>query len=1182
MILWRQRRSSQAKSRNTWVKTKMTVFLRRAFCVASLFLLSNVPQIVHAQSPAAPQPRVVQGVRNDQLVTLRGNLHPAARAANDRGALPATQPITRMHLLLQRSAAQETALQQLMAQQLDPKSPQYHAWLTPQQFGEQFGPADSDIQAVKDWLISQGFVDLKVNNGKTIIEFRGTAGQVQNAFHTEVHRLSVNGEEHFANMQEPKIPAALAPVVTGVVGLHNFHPKPLLRRLGKFQRNMKTGEITPLFTFTDVNGTFFGVGPADFATIYNVPSTLNAANPTTTYDGSGVTIAVVGQTNVNLQDIRDYRNIFGLPANDPQIILNGPDPGLVSGDEGESDLDLELSGAVAPHATIELVATEKKSTDGLGGVDASAEYIVDNNVAPILSDSYGSCEPGLGTAGNAFYGSLWQQAAAEGISVLVAAGDEGSAGCSDPNKETFSGQVAMDTPGIFVSGIASTPYDVAMGGTDFNQAGQQNTYWNATNSGSQQVSAKGYIPEMPWNDSCAATGLTGCNSVTSTSASLNIVAGSGGPSSIYPKPSWQSGVTGVPSDGFRDLPDVSLFSSDGGAVDSTGKTTNKSFYIVCESDEDIAGDTGCNLTTFSSTTPFHDFQAVGGTSAAAPAFAGIMALINQKTGQRQGNANVELYSLAKGEAFATCDSGQGTSGKPSNTTCVFNDITSNKAANGNTPNLDNSVPCSGGSANCSKTSSGGFGVLAANGAPAFPTGLGYDLATGLGSVNVTNLINNWTTAGGLIGTSTTLSPATISGTAGSSFTLTGSVTKTSGTGTPTGLVVFENASSNTPAGNVPAENIRSGAIASDPATLTASGTYSVNTAFLPAGTYSLKAHYGGDTVFAPSDSTPITVTLTQQSSKVLISFVNAAGNLVTSSQSVAYGSSYILRADVTNSSGTPCQNQTSFAISFICPTGSIMLLDNGQPLNDFPNAQNNNATNAARLNNRGFAEDQPIQLPVGSHSISATYNADPTSAFTSSSSSNTLSITISQATTTTAVTSNTSSITSGGSVTLTATVSTESNSAQGPTGTVQFLNGSANLGSAASCTPTAANNNATTPVTAFCTATLTTALSALPPGFLHDPQPRNTPRLPYVIVTSLAVALALLSFLLAAGHAARRRQYAYAGLALFLIAAAALAGCGGGSSTGGGGGSARSITAHYSGDTNYASSTSAALSITVK
>lgn len=1125
-----------------YVAGVVTAWIGASFCLGG---------VAFGQTPA--HARIIEATRNDQVVTLRGNVHPMARPANDRGLLLDQQPVTRMHVLLQRSAEQESALQQLLAQQLTPGSPKFHAWLTPQEFGQQFGPADSDVQVVKDWLASQGFSGLKVNNGKTLIEFSGTAGQVRNAFHIEIHHLSVNGKEHFANMQEPQIPAAFAPVVAGIVGLHNFHPKPLLRRFGKFQRNMKTGEITPLFTFTDVNGTFFGVGPADFKRIYNVP---------VTFDGTGQSIAIVAQTNINIQDVRDFRSIFGLPSNDPQIILNGADPGLVSGDEGESDLDVEWSGAVAPRAKIILVGTGVTDTDGLGGVDLSAEYIVDNNVAPVMSDSYGSCESALGTGGNGFYNSLWQQAAAEGITVSVSAGDDGSAGCSDPNTESASGQISTLTPGIAVSGIASTPFNVAMGGTDFDQAGKQTTFWGPVSADdpTTQVSALGYIPEITWNDSCAnaatSANLTACAnaSAASTTAPLNIVAGSGGPSSIYTKTqaAWQTGF----GDTKRDLPDVSLFSSDGG----NPSAPSNSFYIVCESDQDITGDTGCNLTKFTTSSPFHDFQAVGGTSAAAPAFAGIMALVNQKTGQRQGNANITLYSLAKSETFANCNSTNGTSGSAANTTCVFNDITKGNI----------SVPCTGGSTNCSKTTSGGFGVLVSNGNPAFAATAGYDLATGLGSVNVANLISKWTTPT-LISTSVTLasSPSPITGTVGTAFTLSGKVTKSSGSAALTGAVVFENTATAFPADST----------TPDPS----SGNYSVSTAFLPAGTYSLKAHYGGDPTYADSDSATLSVNLAKQASKVLISFVSFDANnnpvLSTTAQNVQYGSDYILRVDVQNAAGTPCQNVGTGAVSFICPTGSVNLLDNGQALKDFPNAQTPNASSTSRLNDRGFAEDQPIQLNVGSHPITASYTADATSSYTSQASSNALSITITQATTTTVVTSSIASITSGGSITLTATVSTNSNSAAGPTGTVQFLNGGANLGAAAMCTAAGATSSAR----ASCTAKLTTTLSALPPGII-DSRPRNTPFVVLAwLAAILAMLLAMLSFVLAAKLATRRRQYSYAGVAFLLIAAAALAGCGGSSSSGGGGGgdSARSITAHYSGDTNYVASTSSATTVTV-
>jgi len=1109
-------------------------------CALVLGLLSASPLLFaqsYQQSPASEslrQARVVQSVRDDKLSTLRGNIHPMARAENDRGALPLTQPVTRMHLLLQRSSAQETALQQLLADQQDPKSPRYHAWLTPQQFGEQYGPAESDIQAVKDWLSSQGFSNLKLNNGKTLIEFDGAAGQIRNAFHTDVHRLSVNGKDHFANMQEPQIPEALAPVVGGIKGLANFHPKPLLKRLGKFQRNASTGEISPLFTFTDVNGTFFGVGPADFKKIYNVPSTL---------DGTGVSIAIVAQSNINLQDAADFRSIFGLAAKAPTVVLNGPDPGLVSGDEGESDLDVEWSSAIAPNATIVFVPTLLTNTDGGGGVDESAEFIVDNNLAPILSDSYGACESNLGTAGNQFYQLLWQQAAAQGITVVVSAGDNGSANCDDPNS------VNSATHGIAVSGIASTPFDVAMGGTDFDQANNTSAFWNSTNTGSAQVSAKGYIPEIVWNDSCANSATSGSLTVcanastTSTTSPLDIVAGSGGPSSVYVKPAFQSGISGIPADNKRDLPDVSLFSSDG---------QNKSFYIVCQTDSDIAGDTGCNLTTFSPNSPFHDFQAVGGTSAAAPTFAAIMALINQKTGQRQGNANIELYNLARAESYSNCNSSSFTnpaSAPPS--TCVFLDVTKGT----------NDVPCVGASTNCSKSASGGNGVLVSGSAPAFAATAGYDLASGLGSVNVANMTNAWTTAsaGGTAPT-VTLNPASVTGTAGTiAGNLSGTVTGSGGT--PTGVVIIENSANNAP--------LTSAALSG--------GSYSVAAAFLPAGTYSARAHYSGDSNFAPKDSTPISITLSKQASQVLVSFVNSTGNLVTGAQNVTYGSPYILRVDVENAGGTACQN-ASGVVTFICPTGTVSLSDGGSALKDFPNAQTGNATNVARLNDHGFIEDQPIQLNVGSHSITAAYSADASSSYNSNSSSNTLSVTITKATTTATVSSNVTSISSGGSVTLTATVSSQSNSSQGPTGTVQFMNGSATIGVPASCTPAGATSSAG----ASCTAQLTTALSALPPGFFRPPAPRNSP---FVILTGLFATAALLSFLLAAKLAARRKQFAYTAAVFLLIAAAALGGCSASSSSGGGGGgggSSRSITANYSGDTNYTSSTSSAISITVK
>src|SRR5882762_3264120 len=311
-----------------------------------------------AQQTGRVAARVIDTVDDTNRTPLRGNVHPMARAEFDRGTVADAQPLTRILLLLQRSAEQEAALRQLMEEQQSKNSPNYHAWVTPEDFGKRFGPADTDVQAVTDWLNSHGFQSIKVAKGKTVVEFSGNVGQVRNAFGTEIHKLNVKGEDHFSNVSDPQIPAALVPVVRGVVALHNFRHEPHIHLIGTFQRTKATGEIRPLFTYTNSNGQFFAMGPADFAKIYNVPTTVNGAPA-----GQGQTIAIVGRTNINGQDVRDFRAMFGLPANDPIIVLNGPDPGIAStGEETEADLDVEWASAVAPNATIKLVVTETPDT----------------------------------------------------------------------------------------------------------------------------------------------------------------------------------------------------------------------------------------------------------------------------------------------------------------------------------------------------------------------------------------------------------------------------------------------------------------------------------------------------------------------------------------------------------------------------------------------------------------------------------------------------------------------------------------------------------------------------------------------------------------------------------------------------------------------------------------------------
>jgi subtilase family serine protease len=1112
--------------------------------------------------------RVVEQIDEARTVNIRGNVHPLARAEFDRGAVAESQPMTRMLLLLQRSAEQETALRQLIDAQQTKASGSYHAWLTPAQFGQQFGPSDADVQAVTDWLTKQGFQVAKVSAGRTTIEFHGTVAQVQNAFQTQIHHFVVNGEDHIANASDPSIPEALAPVVAGVVALNNFPKHSMMHRVGTFQRDLATGQVKPLFTYTDMNGTFYGVGPADFATIYNIPSTITGAVPGP--PGTGQSIAVVGQSNINAQDVCDFRNLFGITTDCTalvapstgllQVIVNGPDPGILesTGDEGESDLDVEWAGAVAPAAQVLFVVSQSTMSNPAQvsqGVDLSALYIIDNNLAPVMSNSYGNCELALGSTGNSFYNALWQQATAQGITVVIAAGDNGSAGC-DPNPSVNPNAASQ---GLAVNGFASTPYSVVVGGTEFNQSSSNfSTYWNSTNAANTQLSAKGYISEVPWDDStCAANFPAACTTVDSSGGDIS--AGSGGPSNCavfngsgncsagYAKPAYQVGIT--PADNVRDIPDVSLFASNG---------FNNSFYIVCQSDQN-PNSVPCDLST-STTSGTHNFQGVGGTSGGTPAFAAIIALVNQKTGQRQGNANYILYALAAKETYASCNSSSFTNpGTPAPASCVFYDITTG----------NNSVACVAGSPNCSNTGSSGYGVMVSgssteHGNPAFQAVAGYDLATGLGSINVANLLNSWGTI------TRTASATALTGASGGTPSGTAFTAKATVTPTPTG-----------PAGT---ESVALNAMASDGTTVLASmgpftltgGVANISTNLLPPNTASVVATYGGDVALGASTSAPVAVAVSgaNLTSKTTMSFVTFDTNnnpiLSTAAQNITYGSPYILQVAVAPSSGPNSGKQcwsSGPVTAFPCPTGTVTVTDNGSPLNDWPNAGTPNATNAPKLNNQGIAEDQPIQLPVGSHSIAATYAGDPNY---QTSTSNTLSVTVAKASTTTSVASSVGTITSGATVTLTALVTTPSNGA-GPTGTVTFTNGSASLGTGTCAATSGANNpngtNGTTAGTAFCTATLTAAISALYPAPQSRPRPPVVPIL--LLAMSIVAYLALLRWMPQNG----KRAYAYAGLVVFALMAVAIAGCGGGGGGGGGGGKTVTINASYPGDANYNLST---------
>ncbi|MGC2356516.1 MAG: protease pro-enzyme activation domain-containing protein, partial [Candidatus Acidiferrum sp.] len=443
---------------------------RLRFLSSGLLFVSSLLILNPVSAKGQALPRVVEAVDNAKRVTLPGNVHPLARAEFDRGAASDALAMTRMLLLLKRSDDQESALQDYLEKQQDKSSPNYHQWLTPQEFGAQYGPADADIQSVTQWLSGQGFTVEKVYSGKTVIEFSGTAAQVRAAFGTEIRQYQVEGKTYTANASDPQIPAALAPVEAGIVSLNSFPRQSHVRVAGIARKVAGKVGLEPLFTFPNPfggSGNFYALAPGDFATIYNSKGLISAGN-----DGTGQTIAIVGETNIKVSDVQAFRQMFGLPANftSTNIILNGEDPGITStGEEGEADLDVEWSGAVAPGATVDFVVSA--STPASAGVDLSALYIIEHNLAGVMSESYGSCESSLGSAGNAFYNALWEQAAAQGITAMVSAGDGGSAGCDDFNTASVA------TLGLAVSGLTSTPYNVAVGGTDFDEINNWSTYW---------------------------------------------------------------------------------------------------------------------------------------------------------------------------------------------------------------------------------------------------------------------------------------------------------------------------------------------------------------------------------------------------------------------------------------------------------------------------------------------------------------------------------------------------------------------------------------------------------------------------------------------------------------------------------------------------------------------------------
>jgi subtilase family serine protease len=615
-------------------------------------------------------------------VALKGNVHGQARQENDLGRADNSRLMQGITLAFHPSTSQQKDLEQFLAQLGNPSSPNYRRYLSPKQFGQRFGMSSNDLNKVIAWLQLQGFTNIKVANGRNEISFDGTVSQVENAFSVRMHHYLVNGVVHLANADEPSVPSAMAGAVVSISGLHNFAPKPK----AKVQSHLTSY----------VSGNHF-LTPGDFTKIYNFGSLG---------DGSGQKIAVIGQSAINPTDLSNFRSAAGLPASTitTTVVPSGTTPTKCSGDESESDLDLEWSGALAPKATIifMVASLDTASGDTCGGARANSvwnalDQAVQTNVAPFISTSYGFCESGLGQAFATQVQGWAQQGQAQGQTIVAATGDAGAADCDTGASAT--GGLQVDIPAAIpeVTGVGGTEFkgDGAgtVSGTGTNTTAAATQYWGASGAGTDNpiLTAVGYIPEEAWNDTAA-----------SIAAGFGLAATGGGISTFFAKPTWQTG-TGSPSDIMRDVPDIALSAS----PDHDG-------YLFCSEDDGNGG------TVASCVSPFGfrqsaggNFTVVGGTSVGAPTVSAMLALLNQSLGNipPMGIApvNPRLYQLA------------------SSFPAVFNDVTSG----------DNKVPCTSGTTDCpAGTTSIGYSA-----------GPGYDQVTGLGSVNAALLAQDFAAAG---------------------------------------------------------------------------------------------------------------------------------------------------------------------------------------------------------------------------------------------------------------------------------------------------------------------------------------------------------------------------------------------------------------------------------------------------
>ena len=754
------------------VSSSLTAFAQSiTFGLSTLFAAAAVAQ--------GPVSRIVAPIDNNARTVLVNSRPPRARAESDAGLMPQSTKVKGMSINFSRSDAQQAALDTLLAAQQDRTSPLYHQWLTPDVFAAQFGAAASDLQTVQNWLTSQGFSVDGVSRGLNRITFTGTEAQVEAAFGAQLHYFTVDSVRHFGPSSDLSIPASLAGVVQSVGNISDFQPHSHLRR-----------SATPAFT-SGQSGNHF-LTPKDVATIYDINPAYTAG-----YTGTGQSIAIVGQSAVILSDIANFKTAADVssPAPIPVLYPGTGTSTVFTGDESESDLDLEYSGTIAPGATVYFVYTG--SSTNYGAFDALV-YAVINDIAPIISSSYGECELNLGTANYAYYNQYLQQAAAQGQSVIAAAGDDGSTDCyGETTTAATEIALAVDFPG-------SSAYVTSVGGTEISASNNTSTstaYWTSNGTTDVLSSALTYIPELAWNDD-------------STSA---LSSGGGGVSVLTPRPTWQVGTihgVAIPSGSFRLVPDVAFMAS-----------PEEPGYLYCSSDS-----AGTGIQGSCSNGGFRDgngtnLTVAGGTSFAAPIFAGMMALINQATRSTgQGTLGPILYPLA---ANATTYA------------AAFHDVVVG----------NNACTTSPATLSC-----------ASSGLTNYVTATGYDEATGLGSVDLYKLLTAWpvpsATTSSLQSSTVALSAATTAPKLATADSVTITVASGSSAASaipPTGTVALT-ITLTTSTSSATTNAVYTTSTTNASVTLSG-GTTSYSFVGSAAGQYSVIAKYSGDGTYAPSTST---------------------------------------------------------------------------------------------------------------------------------------------------------------------------------------------------------------------------------------------------------------------------------------------------------------------------------------